>query len=214
MLISKLKTILAEKGIKISRVFNDTGISRSTLTALAENQSKGIQFETLNTLCNYLKVNPGELFSYVPFDFEVNIDTVTVDNANSPYYNEGDFNVSAIGNCDITVSLFINVKFEKGHFSLEFIGKGSLQNKLINIEVKPIEDENEETKRVFYKVYDKLDRSLETHLGNLVGSEIEKNLDGKRFESPGDYDDFYIPVDNPIHVTFSRALDIEDFLNF
>ena len=67
MIKSNLKVILAENNLRVSKVANDTGISRTTLTALSENHSKGIQLDTMNKLCKYLKILPSELF--------LNIDT-------------------------------------------------------------------------------------------------------------------------------------------
>ena len=71
MLISNLSVLLAQRRLTISRVSADTRLSRTTLTALAGGSAKGIQFDTLNTLCQYLKVAPGDLFTYRPFDLSV-----------------------------------------------------------------------------------------------------------------------------------------------
>lgn len=68
MVRCNLSILLAERNLKITKVAKDTSISRTTLTYLANNYSKGIQYETLNTLCNYLHVTPGDLISYVPVD--------------------------------------------------------------------------------------------------------------------------------------------------
>ena len=68
MIHCNLATLLAQRNLKISKVCQDTGISRTTLTALAYNHAQGIQFETLNTLCTYLKVSPTDLILHVPVD--------------------------------------------------------------------------------------------------------------------------------------------------
>ncbi len=68
MIHCNLTTLLAQRNLKISKVFQDTGISRTTLTALAYNHAQGIQFDTLNTLCTYLKVSPADLILHVPVD--------------------------------------------------------------------------------------------------------------------------------------------------
>ena len=68
MLIPNLATLLAERRLTISRLSQDTGISRTTLTALASRTARGIQFDTLNRLCLYLKVTPDALFIHRPFD--------------------------------------------------------------------------------------------------------------------------------------------------
>lgn len=58
MVRCNLSVLMAERGLKISRIASDTGLSRTTLTALANNYSQGIQFDTLNTLCMYLNTTP------------------------------------------------------------------------------------------------------------------------------------------------------------
>lgn len=70
MLRNNLSVLLAERQLRISEVAKNTGISRTTLTALSANSSKMIQFETINEICQYLKVSPSDLFEYVPFDFK------------------------------------------------------------------------------------------------------------------------------------------------
>lgn len=71
MVRCNLSVLLAERHLKITKVSKDTGISRTTLTYLANNYSKGIQYETLNTLCTYLHTTPDELISYIPIDIEI-----------------------------------------------------------------------------------------------------------------------------------------------
>lgn len=70
MIRCNLSVLLAERNLKITNVSRDTGISRTTLTALANNSGHGIQFETFNTLCTYLNVKPSQLFNFIPFDIE------------------------------------------------------------------------------------------------------------------------------------------------
>lgn len=71
MIKSNLAVILAERGIKITDLANVTGISRTTLTALYYNQGKGIQFDTLDKLCNFLGISPGELLLHINFKVDV-----------------------------------------------------------------------------------------------------------------------------------------------
>lgn len=66
MLKNNLSVLMAERGLKIADLYNATGISKTTLMAIANNNSKGIQFETLDRLCNYLDVAPSDFFEYVP----------------------------------------------------------------------------------------------------------------------------------------------------
>ena len=61
MIKNNFNELMAQKKLKITRVSNDTGISRPTLTSLTRGESKGIQYDTLNTLCNYFNITPCEL---------------------------------------------------------------------------------------------------------------------------------------------------------
>lgn len=70
MIRCNLSILLAERNIRITKLSNDTGISRTTLTYLANNYSKGVQFDTLNTLCSYLHVTPDDLISFIPIEIE------------------------------------------------------------------------------------------------------------------------------------------------
>ncbi|MCT6924097.1 helix-turn-helix transcriptional regulator [Metasolibacillus sp.] len=70
MIKCNLAVLLAERNLKISEVAKRTGISRTTLTALSQNQSKGIQFDTFDNLCNYLKVKPNDLFIQEVFEYD------------------------------------------------------------------------------------------------------------------------------------------------
>ncbi len=71
MIICNLEALLKERKLKISKVSADTKISRTTLTALCNNTTKGIQFDTANTLCIYLNVDMSQLFTSLPFDITV-----------------------------------------------------------------------------------------------------------------------------------------------
>lgn len=79
MIFSKLHVLLAERNLKISKVAKDTGISRTTLTALAQNTSQGIQFETLNVLCGYLGITPDLFFEYIPYTIKISATKLMTD---------------------------------------------------------------------------------------------------------------------------------------
>lgn len=68
MIISKFSEILGKRKLKISDVYVETKISRPTLTALYYGTSKGINFDTLNKLCTYFKIQPNELLSFHDID--------------------------------------------------------------------------------------------------------------------------------------------------
>lgn len=57
-----LRVQMAKRKVNITKVSKDTGISRTTLTALYHEKAVGIQFKTMNILCNYLHCKPNDLF--------------------------------------------------------------------------------------------------------------------------------------------------------
>lgn len=63
MISQKLRVVLAERSIKASQLSIDTGIAKSTLTKITSGRSKSIQFETIDTICKYLKIEPRDLFT-------------------------------------------------------------------------------------------------------------------------------------------------------
>ncbi|WP_154838197.1 helix-turn-helix domain-containing protein [Staphylococcus sp. Marseille-Q1834] len=67
MLNFKLKKILNEKGVSITDLHKKTGISRNSLTLLANGKSRGIQYDTLDKITTALNVNISELFE-IEFD--------------------------------------------------------------------------------------------------------------------------------------------------
>lgn len=74
MLANKLKSLLAERNLTIKQTIKDTGLSRNTLSNIINNPTSNISLSTLNTLCIYLGITTNDFYSFVPFDFEYNID--------------------------------------------------------------------------------------------------------------------------------------------
>lgn len=82
MIQSNLSVLMAERGLKIADLYEATGISKTTLMALSENTGKGVQFDTIDKLCNYLGVTPHEFFDYAPYMLNVKYDNFNDDDLN------------------------------------------------------------------------------------------------------------------------------------
>ncbi len=52
-----------DRDISVTTAAKATGISRTTLTALRKNKCKGVSFRTLDVLCSYLGISPGDLLA-------------------------------------------------------------------------------------------------------------------------------------------------------
>lgn len=76
MIRNNFSILMAERNTKISQVSASTGISRSTLNQIARNESKMIQLETVNKICQILGTSPDEFFSYLPYDIDTKIESI------------------------------------------------------------------------------------------------------------------------------------------
>ncbi|KRL05851.1 helix-turn-helix domain-containing protein [Liquorilactobacillus oeni] len=97
MIRNRLKELLAERNLRISRVAADIpNLSRNTITTTSQNEGKMLQLETINTLCQYLNIEPNDFFEYLPFDVEavVSTDHETVFDGLKDY-NKNAYSVSA-----------------------------------------------------------------------------------------------------------------------
>lgn len=68
MIINRFPVILAEKRLRVADVVRVTGMSKTTLHKLYNDDSSRIDFETLDKLCRFLEVQVGDLLEYKPDD--------------------------------------------------------------------------------------------------------------------------------------------------
>ena len=72
MILSKFPVVLAEKKLRVADVVRATGMSKSTLHKLYNEESSRIDFNTVNELCKFLDVQVGDLFVYFPDEDDEN----------------------------------------------------------------------------------------------------------------------------------------------
>ena len=72
MIVNRLPLLLAEKRLKVADAVRETGISKTTLHKIYNDQSTRIDFDTIDKLCEYLDVKVGDIFEYVPKEKEEN----------------------------------------------------------------------------------------------------------------------------------------------
>ena len=65
MIKCHLSRMLGQKRLKISDVARDTGINRGTLTRLYHEEAQRIELDVLETLCDYLDCEVGELLERI-----------------------------------------------------------------------------------------------------------------------------------------------------
>ena len=65
MIVNHLPTLLAERRLKVADAVRATGISKTTLHKIYNDQSSRIDFDTIDKLCEYLEVGVGDIFEHV-----------------------------------------------------------------------------------------------------------------------------------------------------
>jgi len=60
----RLNVMLAERNVKSKDLAEHVGITEANLSLLKQGKVKGVRFDTLERICEYLKCQPGELLRY------------------------------------------------------------------------------------------------------------------------------------------------------
>lgn len=173
MIKTNLAVLMAERGLKIADVYKATGISKTTLMAISENNGKGIQYETMDKLCNYFGVTPAEFFSYAPYMFKFYMTTykndlpaihITVTHQNKMRtYEFRPFIISPKG-----------IDFPVTEKDASFIVS---YNFYFDIEKEEFDSsKGERLKNSFYNMYDSLPISLKSELNNHFYSIVTDSL--------------------------------------
>lgn len=64
ILYYKLDKLLKERKITKTQLCKDTGISTNIVSKISKNE--GFKTDTINRLCEYLKIQPGEMMEWIP----------------------------------------------------------------------------------------------------------------------------------------------------
>jgi putative transcriptional regulator len=65
-IVVKLDVMLAERKVKSKDLAEHIGITEANLSLLKQGKVKGIRFDTLLAICEYLQCQPGDILRYVP----------------------------------------------------------------------------------------------------------------------------------------------------
>lgn len=114
-----LKKYLIKQGYSITSLSGVTGISRTTLTALAGNTGNAVSYEVLNKLCSVLGISPNEFFDYTPIDIEINpinfecMEKVDIENIERPFLCKTKFEINLKwGNYGIDLHIPMDLSLE------------------------------------------------------------------------------------------------------
>jgi putative transcriptional regulator len=65
-IIVRLDVMLALRKVRSKALAEHIGITESNLSLLKSGRVRGIRFETLNAICDYLDCQPGDILTYEP----------------------------------------------------------------------------------------------------------------------------------------------------
>ena len=66
MIIVNLDVVLAQRKVSSKALASAIGITEANLSLLKRGKVKGVRFETLSAICDYLNCQPGEILEYCP----------------------------------------------------------------------------------------------------------------------------------------------------
>lgn len=66
MIETQLHVLMGKKRVRITDVYNATGVSRSTLTKMWKGETLMVRFDVLDTLCKYFDCEVGDFIKLVP----------------------------------------------------------------------------------------------------------------------------------------------------
>jgi len=69
-IVVNLDVMLAKRKMKLKDVAEHIGISETNLSLLKTGKVKGIRFNTLDSICDILECQPGDILEYVRSDSE------------------------------------------------------------------------------------------------------------------------------------------------
>ncbi len=67
-IIVNLDVMMAVRKVSSKELAKEIGITEANLSLLKRGKVKGVRFETLASICRYLKCQPGDILEYRPIE--------------------------------------------------------------------------------------------------------------------------------------------------
>lgn len=65
-IVVRLDVVLAQRKVRSNDLARAVGITPSNLSLLKSGKVKGVKFDTLDAICDYLECQPGDILEHVP----------------------------------------------------------------------------------------------------------------------------------------------------
>lgn len=179
MIFCKLAEIMMQRQIKIADLIRDTGITRPTLASLYNNKGKGINFETLDKLCSYLSVTPGDLFAYYEGAFNTKLALIPA--------NKFGFISNASKQDVVTSGFFGVVTLSERYDPVWFIGcaKPGNEDDVFDVELNIYTPPGEPQLLASLVMKDLMLESLESVMKKTINHNFKFGKRATRFKNPG-----------------------------
>lgn len=171
MIRNNLSILLAERGMKATQLANDTGIARSTLSKITNNNSEKIDYGTINAICRRLKITPCEFFEYLPYDASY---FVSIDEELAADPKDGPLTWK--------IDAFLNIDSDTGKLSFEYsgqvtsFGSGPNGSDALQVFLNPANEEEElKLKSFFKKVPASFTSDIHSAFLNAIDAEIKND---------------------------------------
>lgn len=69
-IVVRLGVVLAQRNVRSKELAEHVGITEANLSLLKQGKVKGVRFETLARICEFLDCQPGDVLEYVSDDEE------------------------------------------------------------------------------------------------------------------------------------------------
>ena len=77
-IIVRLDVMLATRKVRANELARAVGITPSNLSLLKSGKVKGVRFETLDAICEYLECQPGDILEHVSNNTNADDDPITL----------------------------------------------------------------------------------------------------------------------------------------
>ncbi|WP_394822234.1 helix-turn-helix domain-containing protein [Pendulispora albinea] len=65
-IVVRLGVVLAERNVRSKELAEYVGITEANLSLLKQGKVKGVRFDTLTRICEFLECQPGDILHHVP----------------------------------------------------------------------------------------------------------------------------------------------------
>ncbi len=180
MIKNNLRELMQKKGVTITELHNILNISRPTLTKMANDETDGIRYDTINKLCKFFKISPNELLVFVPFD-NFSCTVVPSGLSNDILFSNSIDEISRIEEedagqlTDLEIDLSIMLSFDENDFIYISSEVKYFPKKLLYVAFE-LQNEDKVKEKEFFKFVRKIDPGLKDQVKRKIADCIRETL--------------------------------------